>query len=100
MTRLLRQCSLLLPVLLTACASPIGKESAEMSQQASAEAVEIKVRLLEEPGLAGSAIDVTVDSEKVVLEGFVETREQSQRAEEVAREAGSGGNVVNRITVK
>lgn len=87
--------------LVSGCASnPWGKESAELSQQDSPEAVRIKVKLLNAEELAGSAIDVESDNGRVVLRGFVETEEQKQRAEAIARESDNVTEVVNDIVVK
>lgn len=88
-------------VLAAGCAGPgAQKEEAALSQQDSLEALEIKTALIERLGLPGSAIDVAVDGGQIVLEGFVETRQQRQRAESIARELSDSGKVDNQITVK
>ncbi|WP_404363311.1 BON domain-containing protein [Marinobacter sp.] len=95
----------LLPVLIlvlaAGCAGPgAHQDEATLSRQDSLEALEIKAALIEELGISGSAIDVTVEEGQVILEGFVETRQQSQRAEDIAQEQSDAGRVDNRITVK
>ncbi len=91
---------LLAAALLASCADTPINESARLENQDSPQAVKIKAQLLEEPGLAGSAIDVDMRNDRVILEGFVETEAQRERAEAIARDHGSGSEVENRITVK
>lgn len=86
--------------LLASCADTPINESARLANQDSPQAVRIKALLLEEPDLAGSAIDVDMRNDRVILEGFVETEDQRERAEAIARDQGSGSEVENRITVK
>jgi len=85
---------------LAGCQSLWSVESAQPAAQAAVEAVRIKARFLEEPNLAGSAIHVEFDAGRVVLSGFVETREQRQRAETIAAGQDDVEEVVNRIEVK
>jgi osmotically-inducible protein OsmY len=92
--------ALLAVALLAGCAEAPINESARLEHQDSPQAVRIKALLLEEPDLAGSAIDVDMSGDGVILEGFVETEEQRERAEAIAREQGDGSEVENRITVK
>jgi osmotically-inducible protein OsmY len=92
--------ALLAAALLVGCADTPINESARLEHQDSPQAVRIKALLLEEPDLAGAAIDVDMSDERVILEGFVETEDQHERAEAIAREQGSGSEVENRITVK
>lgn len=87
-------------ILLASCAGTPINESARLENQDSPQAVRIKALLLEEPDLAGSAIDVDMRNDRVILEGFVETEDQRERAEAIARDQGSGSEVENRITVK
>ncbi|CAM3888192.1 BON domain-containing protein [Vreelandella rituensis] len=91
---------LLAAALLAGCADTPINESARLENQDSPQAVRIKALLLEEPDLAGSAIDVDMRNDRVILEGFVETEDQRERAEAIARDHGSGSEVENRITVK
>ncbi|MDZ7852083.1 MAG: BON domain-containing protein [Halomonas sp.] len=86
--------------LLVGCADAPVNESARAAQQDSLEAVQIKARLLEAPDLAGAAIDVELESGRVILGGFVETSEQRKRAEAIAREHDMVETVDNKITVK
>lgn len=91
---------LLAAALLAGCADTPINESARLENQDSPKAVRIKALLFEEPDLAGSAIDVDMRNGRVILEGFVETEDQRERAEAIARDQGSGSEVENRITVK
>ncbi|NMT64811.1 BON domain-containing protein [Marinobacter orientalis] len=87
-------------VLLSGCADAPVNESARLEHQDSPQAVRIKALLLEEPGLAGAAIDVDIRNGRIVLEGFVETGDGRERAEAIAREHSPGSEVENRIIVK
>lgn len=66
----------------------------------SAEEVRLKAVLLEAEDLAGSAIDITVNQNAILLEGFVETDSQRLRAEDLMREHSDFNEVTNRIEVK
>ena len=92
--------ALLLVGSLAGCVSQPVNESASVEQQDSAVAVAIKSRLLEAPDLAGSAIDVTLEGDRAILTGFVETEEQKERAEAIAEEHDQVKAVVNNLTVK
>ncbi|XKH60498.1 BON domain-containing protein [Halomonas sediminis] len=91
---------LLLAGLLVGCADTPVNESARLAQQDSAEAVQIKARLLEAPDLAGSAIDVDLEGDRAILGGFVETSQQRERAEAITRDHEQVNAVENNITVK
>lgn len=82
------------------CQSLWSDESARPSAQGTPEAVRIKALLLEQPDLAGSAIDVEFDAGRVTLTGFVETTEQRRQAEAVAAGQDDVDEVDNRIEVK
>ncbi|PXX91633.1 hypothetical protein DIT71_07065 [Marinobacter vulgaris] len=77
-----------------------GFDGSVMARQDTAEAVRLKAVLLETEDLAGSAINITIDESEILLEGFVETATQRQRAEELVRENSSVDDVSNRIVVK
>jgi osmotically-inducible protein OsmY len=91
---------LLLTGLLVGCSAPPINESARLEQQDSAEAVQIKVQLLEAPDLAGSAIDVDLEGDRAILGGFVETSQQRDRAEAIAQDHDQVKTVENNIIVK
>lgn len=91
---------LLLTTLLVGCAGSPVNESARLEQQDSLEAVQIKAQLLEAPDLAGSAIDVDLDGNRAILNGFVETSQQRDRAEAIAQDHDQVKTVENNITVK
>ncbi len=84
-------------VLVGGCA---GFDGAGMASQDTEEAVRLKAVLLEADDLAGSAIDITINEGKVLLEGFVETATQRQRAEDLVRENSKLDDVTNQIIVK
>lgn len=85
---------------LAGCASPWGNEGAQLSEQDTASAVEIKAALIEELELAGTAIDVQFESGRVILSGFVETESEREEAANIARRQDHVNEVVNEITVK
>ncbi|SEL63127.1 BON domain-containing protein [Halomonas daqiaonensis] len=91
---------LLAVALLAGCVDNPINESARLENQDSPQAVRIKARLLEEPDLAGSAIDVDLNGDQAILSGFVETTEQRERAEAISRDHERVKSVDNRITVK
>ena len=86
--------------ILIGCADSPVKESARLDQQDSLEAVQIKAQLLEASDLAGAPIDVDVEGDKAILDGFVETPQQRDRAEAIAREHQKVKTVENNIQVK
>lgn len=86
--------------LLTGCAAFTANEAAELSRQDEPEALRIKAALLDEPDLPGAAIHVQFEQGRVILSGFVETAEQSQLAERIARQQEAVTDVVNDIEVK
>ena len=86
--------------LVTGCAGFDGRPPTDVPRQDSAEAVRLKAVLLEAEDLAGSAIDITIDQGRILLEGFVETASQRQRTEELVRENSDMDDVTNRIKVK
>ncbi|MGQ7262082.1 BON domain-containing protein [Vreelandella sp. V005] len=92
--------SLLLCALLVGCANSPVNDSARLAQQDSLAAVQIKARLLEAPDLAGSAIAVDLEGDHASLSGFVETSQQRDQAEAIAREQDKVKTVENNITVK
>ncbi len=86
--------------ILMGCANTPVKESASLDQQDSLEAVQIKAQLLDASDLAGAAIDVDVEGNRAILDGFVETPQQRDRAEAIAREHPKVKSVENNIEVK
>ena len=82
------------------CASPWHNESADLSAQDSETALRVKSALIEEPTLAGAAIDVAFADGRARLTGFVETQEQRRTAARVARRQEGVSTVVNEIVVK
>ena len=86
--------------LLAGCASPLGNEAADLSEQDSAAAVRIKGSLIQQLEMAGTAIDVQVENGRALLGGFVETAAERERAAEIARRHQAVTEVVNEIVVK
>jgi osmotically-inducible protein OsmY len=89
-----------LALLLAGCA---GIMEGEVEQEPRADAVlatRIKADLLEVPELNAAAITVESDQGRITLTGFVNSREQKQRAERMTREVEGVKQVVNRIEVK
>lgn len=93
-------CRLMLLLLLVSGCSTLDQGLSGMPQQDSGDEIRLKAVLLEAEGLAGSAINVTIDGDKILLDGFVETDSQRQRAEDLMRENSGLNDVINRITVK
>lgn len=87
-------------LVMSGCAGLSGDGPVNDGQQDSAKAVRLKAVLLEAEDLAGSAIDVTVGDDRILLEGFVETDSQRERAEDLVREHADIDRVTNRIEVK
>lgn len=86
-------------LLVTGCAGFDGEPATDIPRQGTPEEVRLKAVLLESEDIAGSAIDITIDQGRIVLEGFVETAAQRQQAEGLMRDS-SDMDVTNRITVK
>ncbi|MGM0569395.1 BON domain-containing protein [Marinobacter sp.] len=95
-----RRYLILAACLLAGCATTDSGQFSESSSQDTSAEVRLKSVLLEDDDIAGSAIDVTIDGERIVLEGFVEDDSQRQRAEQLVREHGDVSDVDNRIEVK
>ncbi|WP_341938733.1 BON domain-containing protein [Marinimicrobium sp. C2-29] len=92
---------LLLCLLLTSgCAVFDGGPFPDAPPQETREAVRLKAVLLEAQDLAGSALNVTIEQNRILLEGFVETASQRQRAEDLVRGNSDIDTVTNRIIVK
>ena len=83
--------------LVSGCA---GFGSNGISGQGTQEEVRLKAVLLEAEDLAGSAINITIDEGTVLLEGFVETSTQRERAEDLMRENSNLNDISNQIIVK
>lgn len=92
--------SLMLWLMLVSGCTVFNGELSDMQRQDSAEEVRLKAVLLEAGDLAGSAIDITIDGDEILLEGFVETTTQRQRAEDLVRENSKLDAVSNQIVVK
>ncbi len=86
--------------LLVGCASPWPNESAQLAEQDSATALGIKAALIDEPGLAGAAIDVTMVEGRARLTGFVESDRQRRLAARIAGAYDGVRGVDNEIVVK
>ncbi len=90
---------ILLLMFIPGCAVFDGDQDVDGAQD-SAEEVRLKAVLLEADNLGGAAIDVTIDQETILLEGFVETDAQRKRAENLMRENSDIDSVTNRLEVR
>ena len=61
--------------------------------------IEVKAALMRESDVDAAAIQVSLDGERVVLEGFVASEEEAERATTLAREAAPGREIVSELTV-
>ncbi|WP_152208177.1 BON domain-containing protein [Marinobacter changyiensis] len=84
-------------MLVSGCA---GVDGTGMAEQDTPEEVRLKAVLFEAEDIAGSAINITINEDEILLEGFVETAVQKQRVEDLVRQNSGSGNVNNQITIK
>ena len=71
---------------------PVSAERARVT-------IEVKAALLREPEIDSAAIQVGLDGERVVLEGFVASEQEAERAVALAREAAPEREIVNELAV-
>lgn len=90
----------LLPATFTGCASTATRESTGEYVDDSTITTKVKAKLAGDSNV--SAMDVNVETFKgvVQLSGFVDTKDQSRRAENLARNIGGVKSVKNNIVVK
>lgn len=95
-----RRYLLLCVLLIGGCAGLGGGLFSDEPQRETRKAVRLEAVLLEAQDLAGSALQVTIRQDRILLEGFVETTSQRQRAEDLMRKNSDIDTVTNRIIVK
>ena len=81
------------------CGNRLGSD-AGVSEQSEKLATQVKVALVQEPGLNAAPIDIKVRQGVVTLEGFVETESQREAAEKAAAGVKGVATVINAIDVK
>ena len=105
-----------LSLIVTACACVAGCDRGDVEQAAAqaerrveqaipkvqdaALTTKVKAALIAAPDLSGVAIDVDTSGDVVTLTGTVQSAEQRQRAEAVARGVDGAKDVRNNLTVK
>lgn len=91
--------AIMLAALLAGCAI----FDSEVEQEPRADAIlatRVKADLLEVPELNAAAITVESNRGTIKLTGFVDSRQQRQRAERIAREVDGVEKVINELEVK
>lgn len=89
----------LMALLLAACA---GVEVRQPEPEGAAEVraqMQVKAALLESGEVAAAPIRVEYQGDSLILRGFVESADERRLAEEIAREAQPGREVVNELEV-
>ena len=94
-------------VLLVGCAAPElersgGEREMELepvSAERASVTIEVKAALLREPAIDAAAIQVSLEGDAVLLEGFVADEAEATRAVALAREAAPGRDVISELVV-
>ncbi|MDD3618206.1 MAG: BON domain-containing protein [Desulfobulbaceae bacterium] len=89
----------LLSLLLVSCYTPAGRSAGEVVDDATI-TTQVKTALLANKVLEGISISVKTFSGEVTLTGAVDTREQIDKAEEIAFSVRGVEKVNNLITLK
>ena len=95
------------PVLLAGCAAPQlersgGERELELEPVSAERAnvtIEVKAALLREPAIDAAAIQVSLEGDSILLEGFVADESEANRAVAIAREAAPGRDVISELAV-
>lgn len=92
----------LLALLITCggCASPFEPRGADLDAQDDAITLRVKTALIEEPGLAGSAIDIDFRDGEATLTGFVETEAERRTALRIVTRQEGVTAVVDELVIK
>jgi len=69
-------------------------------EQGAAVARNVKSELIKSPAVEAAPLQVRVENKTILLEGFVESLDEKQEAEIVARELYPAFDVLNNITVR
>ncbi len=91
--------ALLVLAVLAGCQTPAGRSSGEVVDDAAI-TTEVKAKLLEDDVTRGIAITVQTFEGTVTLIGAVDTREQINRASQIARSVKGVRKVDNRLQLK
>jgi osmotically-inducible protein OsmY len=91
---------LIFAVALISCAGSRTRESAGEYVDSSVITTKVKTALLADPDVSGLAIEVETFKDVVQLSGFVDTKEQAQKAVEIARNVEGVRSVKNSLIVK
>ncbi len=92
--------ALTIALTLAACGNLGGEKVGQEPREDAVLATRVKAELLGIPELNAAAIDVDGEQGRVILTGFVGTREERQQAEEVARKVDGVEEIVNELEVK
>ena len=83
----------------TASTYTTSNATADTTSKAAEVANEITVALESEPTLARSRVNVTVAGDRIELTGTVSTKEQRQKAREIAKSFAVHSHVVDKLTI-
>ncbi len=86
-------------VALAGCGSAL-KELEQMPEQDAVVVAGVKAALVREPQVDAAAIRINIVNGQLVLEGYVESAEESQRTADVASQNADGLYVINRLEVR
>jgi hyperosmotically inducible protein len=91
---------LIFTVALISCAGSRTRESTGEYVDSSVISAKVKTALLADPDVSGLAIEVETFKDVVQLSGFVDTKEQAEKAAEIARNVEGVKSVKNSLIVK
>jgi osmotically-inducible protein OsmY len=92
--------TVLLPIALTGCASTPTQESTGEYVDDTTITTKVKAKLARNPSVKATEVNVETFKGVVQLSGFVDTKEEAKRAEELAKEVRGVKSVKNNIVVK
>ena len=85
-------------IALAGCGS-MSKELEQIPEQDAVVVAGVKAALVREPQVDAAAIRINIVDGQLVLEGYVESAEESQRTADVASQNANGRDVINRLEV-
>lgn len=86
-------------IALAGCGS-MSKELEQIPEQDAVVVAGVKAALVREPQVDAAAIRINIVDGQLVLEGYVESAEESQRTADVASQNANGLDVINRLDVR
>ena len=86
-------------IALAGCGS-ISKELEQIPEQDAVVVAGVKAALVRESQVDAAAIRINIVDGQLVLEGYVESAEVSQRTADVASQNANGRDVINRLEVR